>query len=258
MRAMGLLLAVGVCAPAMATIVYSGGTISENFDTLPIANVTGVFSATIGTQAAIPGLTTWSGAKIAGSGGTATNFVANDGTSNSGAMFSMGLAGNGERALGALASGSNTFAFGVDFVNGTAGVLTDVTISFTKEQWRSSTATTNVLSFAYGLSGGTITGANFLSDASLTAEANLNVQGDAFVTSNGALNPPSTALVSYTITGLNWQPGDSLFIRWSDFNDTGNDAMLGIDDFGFTATPAPGAVALLGLGGLVMSRRRRA
>lgn len=258
MRAMGLLLAVGVCAPAMATIVYNGGTISENFDTLPTANVTGVFSATVGVQSAIPGLTAWSGAKIAGSGTAATNFVANDGASNSGALFSMGFAGNGERALGTLASGTNTFAFGVDLVNGTGGVLTDVTISFTKEQWRSSTSTNNVLSFAYGLSGGSASATNFLSDASLTAEANLNVVGDPFVTTNGALNPPSTALVSYTITGLNWQAGDSLFIRWSDFNDIGNDAMLGIDDFGFTATPAPGAAALLGLGGLVMARRRRA
>lgn len=258
MRAMGLLIAVGLCAPAMATIVYNGGTISENFDTLPTANVTGVFSATAGVQAAIPGLTAWSGAKIAGSGTAATNFIANDGTSNTGALFSMGLAGNGERALGTTASGTNVFAFGVDLVNGTGGVLTQVTISFTKEQWRSSTSTNNVLSFAYGLSGGSITGANFLSDASLSPETNLDVVGDPFVTTNGALNPPSTALVSYTITGLNWQAGDSLFIRWSDVNDIGNDAMLGIDDFSFAAVPTPGTAALLGLGGLVMARRRRA
>jgi len=49
---------------------------------------------------------------------------------------------------------------------------------------------------------------------------------------------------------LNWIPGDSLFIRWNDVNDAGNDAGVAIDNLTMTATvvPEPSCVALLGLG----------
>ena len=67
----------------------------------------------------------------------------------------------------------------------------------------------------------------------------------------GGFNDPSTntVAVSATITGLNWAPGDSLFIRWNDFNDAGNDAGVAIDNLSMVATiPEPSCGLLLGLG----------
>lgn len=249
----------GSASTSLGALSFTGPALSENFDGLPAANVAGAFSATIGVQNAVPSLPEWFATKIAGTGTAATALTANDGASNSGAMFSYAAAASpADRALGTLASGSNTFAFGTEIVNNTGGVLTDVTITFDREQYRSSTTTQNVLNFAYALSGGAVTSSNYLSDAGATAFASGNVVGDPAVAANGALVPPTTAAVSFTISGLSWAPGQSLFIRWSDFNDVGNDAGLAIDNFTFNAVPTPGSLALLGLGGLVASRRRRA
>ena len=58
----------------------------------------------------------------------------------------------------------------------------------------------------------------------------------------GGFNDPSTntVAVSATISGLTWAPGDSLFIRWNDFNDAGNDAGVAIDNLSMIATvPEP-------------------
>ncbi|HEX2839414.1 MAG TPA: hypothetical protein VHN77_14955 [Phycisphaerales bacterium] len=249
----------GSASTTLGALSFTGPALSENFDGLPAANVAGAFSATIGLHNAVPSLPEWFATKIAGTGTTATALTASDGSSNSGAMFSYAAtASPADRALGTLASGSNVFAFGTEIVNNTGGLLTEITISFDREQYRSSTTTQNVLNFAYGFSGGAVTSSNYLSDAGMTADATGNVVGDAAVATNGVLVPPTTAAVSFTITGLSWGAGQSLFIRWSDTNDFGNDAGLAIDNFTFNAVPTPGSLALLGLGGLVASRRRRA
>ncbi|MCC6320322.1 MAG: hypothetical protein IT438_02670 [Phycisphaerales bacterium] len=252
-----LLTALAVTAPALASVSYTGGTYLENFDTLPSATVTGAFSATIGAQSPVPGPTGWDGAKIAGTGPSASNFIADFGDSNAGGLHSHGAAGTSERALGALASGSNIMAFGLELVNNSSDTFAEVTIGLDREQWRSSTSVANTLVFAYGLSGGTITSANYLSEASMTPFSAGDLVGDAAVATNGPL-PPSVVPVALTITGLTWAPGQSLFIRWTDANDTGNDAGLAVDNCQISAiVPTPGAAPLLALAGLVGLRRRR-
>jgi len=42
----------------------------------------------------------------------------------------------------------------------------------------------------------------------------------------------------YTITGLNIANGATFYLRWSDFNATGSDDGLGIDDFSIEAISA--------------------
>lgn len=57
------------------------------------------------------------------------------------------------------------------------------------------------------------------------------------------------APVSATITGVNWAPGETLFIRWNDFDDVGTDAGIAIDNLTMIATvPEPSCGLLLGLG----------
>lgn len=256
-----LLTALSACAigsSALGAVSYTGGLYSEDFNLLPTTNTTGAFSGTVGVQSAIPGPTGWDGAKIGGTSTTNANFIADAGTSTAGALYSYGATGTNERALGSLASGTQILAFGVELVNNTSDTFDEFVISFDREQWRSSTSVANILTFAYGLSGGSITSANYLTEVSMTLLSAGNLVGDAPVATNGALNPPSVVPVAFSITGLNWAPGQSLFLRWSDFNDAGNDAGLAIDNFvGEAIIPTPGAAALLGLAGLVGLRRRR-
>lgn len=250
--------AAAVAAVAGAQVSFTGLALTEDFNSL--ASATSPFSATVGTQAAIPGLSTWRGAKIAGSGATAMPWVTDDGTSNTGGLRNSGATSASDRALGSLGSGSNTPAFGVEIVNNAANAIDSFVLTFSGEQYRSSTSIANVLTFAYGFSGGTATSSNFLSSASLTNDATGNVLGQAAVASNGIISPAAN-LGSYTVTisNINVPVGGSIFFRWQDVDNTGSDASLAIDDLRFTATtvPTPGSAALLALGGLLAVRRRR-
>jgi len=131
-------------------------------------------------------------------------------------------------------------AFGAEFSNNSNGTITSVTIAYKGEFWRSSTLAVNTLNFAYGFSGGSITSTNYLSNSTtLIAQSSLNLVGPAFVVTQSALNGNDSGnqtTVSATINGLSWAPGTSLYIRWTDSNDAGNDAGLAVDDFTLTGT----------------------
>lgn len=231
------LLALGALLTAMSAeaIDFNGSPYSQNFDGLiSTGNVPTVFGSTIGTQAAIPALAGWSGVKSGGTGGTATNFAASDGAATSGGLYSYGTTGSTERALGAIASGSNAMTFGAGFTNTSGHTITSITVSFTAEFWRSSTAQQNVLTFAYGFSGGAATASNYLTHGSLTADSDGNVVGPLPVSSNGTLvgnNTENKKTVSVFLSGLNWENGTTLYLRWADVDNGGNDAGLSIDDF---------------------------
>ncbi len=241
---------------AMASISFTGSAVTENFDAMTTG--AGIIPAN-GTIVAAPG-TTFDIAKTGGTNvATAQSVTANDGSSGTGSIFRYATTGSTEYALGAVASGTNIFSFGVQVVNNASAALDSFTIAFDGEQYRSSTSVQNRLVFGYGFSGGTVTSANYLATATtLTANTAGDIVGGAPVTTNGIITPTSTGY-SVTVTGINVPVGGSIFLRWADANDGGNDAGLAIDNFSFNATqvPTPGAAALLGMGGLLMARRRR-
>lgn len=263
MNKLSLIAAAGLVAVAVssahAAYNFNGSTISENFDGLPTTTTANVFSSTIGVQSTISG-TGFDGAKIAGTGAAATGLVADAGTNASGSIYSYGAAAVAERALGAVASGSNTMAFGFQLNNNTTDIIDSVTVSFTQENWRSSTSVVNTIVASFST---TASASSYLSDAAgFTLAPALDLVGPAPVTTNGALDGNDVAnqvARTLTVTGLSIAPGSSIFFRFQDFNDAGNDAGLAIDGLSISATliPEPTTLGLIAAGSLVMLRRRK-
>ncbi|MBI1302533.1 MAG: hypothetical protein GC172_01925 [Phycisphaera sp.] len=254
---MNKLLSVAAAA-AVSSCAFGSLTYNQNFDSMGSTNQTVVGSGAINAQGVIAGLDgLWQAARIAGTGSTALVATSNDGSGNSGGIFNYAQpSSDPDRALGALASNSTTAAFGVAITNTSGLTLDTITITFDAMMFRTSTVAVNKLLFAYGFSSGSATATDFLSSSGLTADAQGDIVGGTPVPSNGVLNPAASTLVSFTLTSIVWTDGSTLFLRWSDFNDGGNDAGLAIDNFSLVAVPTPGSLALLGVAGLVARRRR--
>lgn len=255
-----------------AQINFSG-SYAENFNSILNTDGSGTTMSgvgQIGLQDSIPTLTAWRAARVAG---TATGTFALFGDwggsltqSGTGRLYSYGLPASSERALGAVASGTTVAGFGTWFVNTSSDIYYSVTISFDREIWRTQTSAINQsLVFSYGLASTGIGTGNFLSNNLMTANSSLNATAPLFYQSlnggtGGYTDPGTNAVtVTATIVGLGWSPGDSLFVRWNDVNDTGNDAGIAIDNLTMVAaTPEPSTVLLgaMGIAAVALLRRK--
>ena len=238
--AMPLFLASIACAQAF--------TYNQSFDALP---TTGAATEITGTgaltnQGALVAISTtgaaWQATRLLGSGSTVVKLNVDTGSGNSGAMCSYGATASVNRSLGCIASGTTAPAFGVGLTNTTGSVLGTVTINFKAQQWRSpsnSSATSlgvvNTLSFAYGLSSSGITSDKFLSAAAMTPDVNGNVVSNPTSGTTAAVGLVELSPNTVTLTGLTWNNGDVLYLRWQDLNDAANDAGLAIDDLAIIA-----------------------
>lgn len=253
----GLVALSVVGSSAHAAIILNAPVYFEDFDNGKLAAGANVFPTTF-ANAPIPGTSGWEGAKLSGTGTSGMSMLESDGTSNQGALFSYGAVGNAERALGSLASGTNIPGFGVELVNNTGSAITQILVAFTQENWRSSTSSVNTLTFGYQTGAAGL--ANFLTAGGFLSEANLDLVGPAPVATNGALNgndPLNQAARSALITfNTPVAVGESIYLRWSDANDVGNDAGLAIDNFEVSAVPEPASLTALGLGAAALLRRR--
>ncbi|MCS6990742.1 MAG: T9SS type A sorting domain-containing protein, partial [Chitinophagales bacterium] len=168
-----------------------------------------------------------------------TTITANDGSSTAGSLYSYGSTSSTERALGSLASGSTgTIHYGVAITNTTGSTLTTVSVSYTGEQWRNgASGVVNLLDFAYQLNASSITSGTW-TDVNPLDFASIHNSGTA-----GALNGNLAAnrtSISHTYS-LTIAPGDVLWLRWSDIDNTGSDHGLAVDDLTVTLTGAGGS-----------------
>jgi hypothetical protein len=237
----------------------------------PAFNYTQTFDAlsASGTSGWTNGLTL-SGWNLFRQPGTAiSTYIAGDGSNNTGSFYSFGTTGSSERALGAIGSGSSYFGspstgsvagwIAVAFQNGSATALKNFTVGFDGEQWRNggnTSAQAMVLEWGYG--------SDFASVASWNAPGgNFDWSSPVTGASAGAVDGNAAGRV----TGLggmittDWKPGDTLWLRWAERNDTGYDHGLAIDNFRFAASvPEAGTYGMM-LAGLavisLMARRSR-
>jgi hypothetical protein len=249
--AMAVLSAVAHAAP----LSYSGGTYTQNFDGLP-TNATNASQTVTGrgphefsvvTNLTAGSMDGWQFANPTGSGAN-TEFKSHDGSLSGSAgrgVISFGTNGAADRALGTLATSNQISTIGLVLQNNSANTFTQFTLSYIGEQWRRGTVPApNTLAFAYGLASGI--------DGSLTNASSLdfiapNTQVTTDVALDGNLTGNQTAK-SDTITGLNWGPGQTLVLRWSGQDQTGNDDGIGIDTLSFTAAvPEPTSFSLFAI-----------
>jgi hypothetical protein len=175
---------------------------------------------------------------IAGWYSTRTTYIASNGASNTGALYSFGATGNAERALGSVASGgTDTVRFGARFTNDTATTIVSVSVAYTGEQWRNGGNTTqHALSFDYQV-GASVTS---LTSGTWTPVTALDFTGPIATSTAGALDGNASAnrvAISHTFA-VSIAPGHEIMLRWSDPNDAGNDHGLAIDDLTVTASAA--------------------
>lgn len=174
-----------------------------------------------------------------------TTIIADAGTNTTGSYHSYGAVGSNDRALGTLASnGTGDIAYGVLLRNNSSSTITEMTVAYTMEQWRNggNTATQSIL-FYYKVDNAPITSSlNPGSGAGWTAVPALNASSLVASSTAAALNgnDPSNRVVipAVSLPSLNLAPGQYIFLKWDDLNNTGNDHGLSIDDLTITWTVA--------------------
>ena len=156
------------------------------------------------------------------------------GSSTTGAFYSFGSSNSVDRALGSVGSGSSSaggFFWGMQLVNNTGQVITSFRVSYTGEQWRSSAAAAQTVSFQYSLTASNVKTGSYVTVPELQFTS--PVTGGTAGALNG--NTARTIIGPFTVTGIQWSPGSSLWLRWSDPDHSGTDHGLAIDDVAFLA-----------------------
>ena len=250
---------------ASAQVAFTGNY-SQNFDTLA--------NSPSGSDVAFTNNVTLPGWYFATSSGSRNNvYRVGSGTDNQGSLYSFGTTGVAERALGSVgsnalgASGSGGLFYGVNLTNNTGGTITSFQVAYTGEQWRNGGNTASqMLAFAYSLNATNLTTGTYVNVSTLAFVSPVHTSTAGAL--NGNLSANQTPL-SETISSLSLAPGASLWLRWFDLNDSGNDHGLAIDNLNVTAsftqtpttTPEPGAVTLLAtgmaVGGCMLRKRHR-
>lgn len=213
------------------SLTTPGAAYTQNFDTL----------ASTGASSTVP--TGWAFLESGTSSANNGLYTAGNGSGTAGDTYSFGLAGNTDRAFGGLLSNTLTPTIGASFTNNTGSTITQLTIAYTGEQWRLGALNReDRLEFQYSLD------ATSLSTGTWVGVSELNFVAPTQSPTIGALNGNDAAnrrLISHTITGLNIPAGATFWIRWNDFNASGADDGLAIDDF--SLTPTTGSAPLITL-----------
>ncbi len=255
-------LFAAVSAQAAVSLTTPAAPYTQNFDSL----------ASTGTNIVWTNDSTLAGWSLFTAAGAAVpNYLANNGSGNAGSFVSFGANSATDRALGGLGSGGAYFGapapgavagyIALALSNDTGVELASFTLGFSGEQWRNGgNATPHTMALEYGfgstfagVTGWTAPGAGFINFTSPIATATAAaVDGNAAGLVGGLGGTVATS----------WAPGSTLWLRWTENNELGNDHGLAIDNLSVsvTAVPEPGTWALMlaGLAAFGLLARRRA
>ena len=193
-----------------------------------------------------------------------TTYTANTGSSNTGDTYSFGAVGSTDRALGGLRSGNLIPTFGAQFTNGLGRAITGFNLGYLGEFYRlGTTGRADQLFFEYSTNATSLTTGTWTRVLALTF--NTPNTGGTVGVRDGNVAANQTALSS-RIDGLRVLRGQSIFVRFIDFDAPGSDDSLGIDnfrveDFTLGGVPEPSTwmmmIAGFGFVGVALRRRRK-
>ncbi|HEY4083983.1 MAG TPA: PEP-CTERM sorting domain-containing protein [Burkholderiaceae bacterium] len=263
--ALSALALAAMSAHASVSINAASDTYAQNFDTLSANAPRG---ALFGNDSTLNG---WS---IYKSDATAGAFYYTDDGSglfgSASGFHSLGTGGSSDRALGVLPSADSTFGnpapaagspagwVALSATNNSGAALSAFTLGYAGELWRQNDGSpSSTLTVQYGF------GSSFAGVTSWThAGAGFDFSTPSMATA-GAVNGNTVGHVAGlggTVGGLNWNNGDTLWIRWEATAVTGGNTM-GIDDVSLSvsAVPEPSSIALMlaGIGAVGFMVRRR-
>ena len=241
---------------AATTVSYTGGSYTQDFNSLPYTSGTSVntnnpvtlggvtytlpsgANATydFGASTASNGLGLSSTMSGWYGGAQTANFLgASAGDQTKGGVISFGALTGSNRALGlSSTSTSGLTTFGVEIVNNTGATLNQIDLQFTEELWRQQT-TQQVMNMGYTISSSP--------SAAMPLTGTTSLGSFSFATgtaTSGAQSAPiSTA--SYNASGTsasvgNWAPGTALWITWQTSQSSGGSQELAIDNLSFSAS----------------------
>ena len=225
-----LLLALGLTSPLRAqcvSLTTLGAASTQNFNTL---------SNTAGSTTNNLTLTGWFMTETGGGARDNEQYAVDTGGSNTGDTYSYGAAGNTERALGGLRSGTLVPLFGACFTNNTGATITGLDVAYTGEEWRLGTAArTDQINFEYSLNATDLTTGTWTGVAALnfvTPDTTGATGGTASARDGNAAGFRTAR--SSTIPALSIANGATFWIRWTDIDASSADDGLAVDDFSLT------------------------
>jgi hypothetical protein len=228
--------------PVQAVISLTGTapTYSQDFDSLATSGASNSWT----NDSTLPG---WSLFRRPAPGTALATYAAGNGSSTAGAIYSFGT--DSDRALGGVGSGGTYWGspassavagwFAVALSNDTGSTIDSFTLDFDGEQWRQGGNTTpQTMALEYGF------GADFTSVSTWTAPGGNFDFTSPITTGPGTLDGNSEANRADNrgglVSDLLWEPSNTLWVRWIENNDSGNDHGLAVDNFNFSATTVGG------------------
>jgi uncharacterized repeat protein (TIGR01451 family) len=219
---LGALPAVSQCV----SLTTPGSASTQSFNTL---------SNTAGSTTNNLTITGWFMTETGGGARDNEQYAVDTGGSNTGDTFSYGAAGNTDRALGGLQSGTLIPVIGACFTNNTGSTLSSLDVAYTGEQWRignTAAARDDRMDFQYSLNATDLTTGTWTNVDALDFTNPIKTAGTA-----GALDGNAAAnrtAISNSIASLSIGSGATFWIRWNDLNASGADDGLAVDDFSLT------------------------
>lgn len=223
---------------AEAAVPFTGTAYTQNFDSLGDSG-----ALSWANDSTLPG---WSLFRRPAPGTALTSITGGSGGSNAGAFYSFGSAA-GERALGGVGSGgtywgspaTNSVAgwLAASFTNDTTAEISSFNVSYDGEQWRDGGNTSpQTMVFEYGF------GSSFTAVSFWTAPGGTFDFISPHTTATGALDGNDAANRVAGLGGTissSWPAGETLWLRWIEHNDAGNDHGMAVDNFALSSAIVP-------------------